>query len=115
MTPDEKKEIADTIREALADIERQIPPLEEKIRPIAPDCSLGRLTRMEAMGEQEVAQKILRQTRLRQTRLRNALGRIDSEMFGICIDCEEPIGLERMRIRPESVRCVDCANEGSGV
>jgi len=30
-------------------------------------------------------------------------------MFGICIECEEDIGIERIKIRPESVRCVDCA------
>jgi len=35
---------------------------------------------------------------------------IEKPMFGICIKCEEPISLGRMRIRPESVRCVECAN-----
>jgi len=110
MNPYEKEQIRDQIERELAQIDHQITQLEEKARPIAPDCSLGRLTRMEAMGEQEVAQKILDETRLRQTRLRNALSRIDSEMFGVCIECEEEIGYERMKIRPESVRCVECAN-----
>jgi DnaK suppressor protein len=106
----EKESISTLIQNELAGLKKQIAQLEEKAKPIAPDCSLGRLTRMEAMGEQEVSQRILDETLLRQTRLRNALSRIDSEMFGVCIDCEEEIGLERMKIRPESVRCVDCAN-----
>jgi DnaK suppressor protein len=110
MTPDQKEHIRRRIESDLEAIAEQIAHLEAKINPIAPDCSLGRLTRMEAMNEQEVNQRILDKTRLRQTRLRNALSRIDSEMFGICIDCEEAIGFERMSIRPESVRCVACAN-----
>ncbi len=109
MTNEQKNIIKATIEDQLSSIEEQLPLLQEKAKPITPDCSLGRLTRMEAMGEQEVNQKILDETLLRQTRLRNALSRIDSEMFGICIECEEEIGFERMKIRPESVRCVECA------
>ena len=110
MTQDQKKEIKHHILQNLTELESQIEQLQEKVKPIAPDCSLGRLTRMEAMGEQEVSQRILDETFLRQTRLRNALSRIDSEMFGICIECEEEIGMGRMRVRPESIRCIDCAN-----
>lgn len=111
MTQTQKEEIKQQIRRELSALDEQIALLVEKAKPIAPDCSLGRLTRMEAMNEQEVSQRILDEALLRQTRLRNALGRIDSEMFGLCIECEEPIGVERMRVRPESVRCVACANE----
>lgn len=110
MTSTEKQEIKHHILQNLTELESQIEQLQEKVKPIAPDCSLGRLTRMEAMNEQEVNQRILDETLLRQTRLRNALSRIDSEMFGICIECEEEIGMGRMRIRPESIRCIDCAN-----
>jgi len=110
MTPDQKEQIRHRIETELNAIAEQIVQLEETMRPIAPDCSLGRLTRMEAINEQAVNQRILDQARLRQTRLRNALSRIDSEAFGLCIDCEEPIEFERMKIRPESIRCVACAN-----
>jgi len=110
MTPAEKNEIQIIVQDELTDIKKQIAQLEEKAKPIAPDCSLGRLTRMEAMAEQEVSQKILDESTLRLTRLTNALSRIDSEMFGICIECEEAIGYARMEVRPESVRCVACAN-----
>ena len=84
--------------------------LKEKVKPIAPDCSLGRLTRLEAMGEQHVNNKVLDESQIRHTRLKNALLRIDKPMFGICIECEENIGIGRMSIRPESVRCVECAS-----
>jgi len=111
MTTKEKQALKEKIMQDIEELKKQIETLQEKAKPIAPDCSLGRLTRMEAMAEQEVNQKILDESKLRLTRLQNTLSRIDKPMFGICIECEEPIGIERMKIRPESVRCVTCASE----
>ena len=110
MTQEERNDIQESIETSIHTLKEQITILEEKVKPIAPDCSLGRLTRLEAMGEQHVNNKIMDESKLRLTRLTNALLRIDKPMFGICIECEEPIGMGRMRIRPESVRCVECAN-----
>ncbi|GIU01316.1 hypothetical protein TSL6_18220 [Sulfurovum sp. TSL6] len=110
MTKEEKSDLQETIETHIKILKEQIKMLQEKVQPISPDCSLGRLTRLEAMGEQHVNNKILDESKLRLTRLTNALSRIDKPMFGICIECEEPIGIGRMRIRPESVRCVECAN-----
>ena len=110
MTANEKEIVQKKIEGDIVELQKQIEVLQEKAKPIAPDCSLGRLTRMEAMAEQEVSQKILDESKLRLTRLQNALSRINKPIFGICIECEEDIGIERMKIRPESVRCVACAN-----
>ena len=110
MTEEEKSRIKEQIEQDILALKEQIAILEEKVKPIAPDCSLGRLTRLEAMGEQHVNNKILDESKLRLSRLTNALLRVDKPMFGICIACEEPIGIGRMSIRPESVRCVECAN-----
>ena len=110
MTQKEKDSLKKKILEEILAAKEQIETLEEKVKPIAPDCSLGRLTRLEAMGEQDVNNKILDESREKPTRLKNALLRIEKPMFGICIECEEEIGFERMSIRPESVRCVECAN-----
>jgi len=109
LTKEEKNDIKETIGTDICSLKEQITILEEKVKPIAPDCSLGRLTRLEAMGEQHVNNKILDESKLRLARLTNALLRVDKPMFGICIECEEPIGMGRMSIRPESVRCVGCA------
>ena len=109
MTQKEKDTLKKKIEEDIILTEEQITLLQEKVKPIAPDCSLGRLTRLEAMGEQHVNNKILDESNIKLTRLKNALQRIDKPMFGICIECEEEIGFGRMSIRPESVRCVECA------
>ncbi len=109
MTQNEKILLKNKIEEEIILAQEQIETLQQKVKPISPDCSLGRLTRLEAMGEQDVNNKILDESRIKLTRLKNALLRIDKPMFGICIECEEDIGFGRMSIRPESIRCVTCA------
>jgi len=110
MKKEDKDKIKIKIQEDIITLKKQIERLIEKTQPIAPDCSLGRLTRLEAMGEMHVNNRVLDESKVRLTRLNNALSRIEKSSFGICIECEEPIGLGRMSIRPESVRCVECAN-----
>ncbi len=40
-----------------------------------------------------------------------ALERIDQGSYGICEECGEPIGAERLRARPVTTRCIECKNE----
>ena len=110
MTQKERDTIKNKIEEEIKKLETQTKILKEKTKPVAPDCSLGRLTREEALNEQMMNKKVLSESTLTLTRLNNALKRVNHEMFGICILCEEEIDIERMLIRPESVRCVACAN-----
>jgi DnaK suppressor protein len=105
----EKAELETHIRNTIVQLEQQIKELREKTLPIAPDCSLGRLTRLEAMSEKEVNESILRESERRLLRLQNALTRLEHPDFGRCIECDEPIGFKRLKIRPESLRCVQCA------
>ena len=36
-----------------------------------------------------------------------ALARVDNGAYGICIDCGEPIGIERLKALPFALRCID--------
>jgi len=110
MTNTERDIIKEKIENEINKLEQQIEILKEKTKPVAPDCSLGRLTREEALNEQMMNKTVLSEATLTLTRLNNALKRVNHEMFGVCVVCEEEINVERMLIRPESVRCVDCAN-----
>lgn len=37
-----------------------------------------------------------------------ALIRIAERSYGICIDCEQPIGIERLKVYPTAKRCLEC-------
>ncbi len=40
----------------------------------------------------------------------DAILRLDAGRFGRCVDCDEPIAIERLRASPEAARCTSCAN-----
>ena len=46
--------------------------------------------------------------REREARLRAALAAIDAGTYGICVDCGAEIPEGRLRVLPDSVRCVSC-------
>ena len=71
--------------------------------------SVGRLSRMDAMQQQAMAEA---QSRRRAGRLRAieaALKRMATDDFGWCEDCGEEIPLGRLNLDPCAPRCVDCA------
>lgn len=37
-----------------------------------------------------------------------ALGKIASKEYGICEMCEDPIGFQRLKVKPHAIYCIDC-------
>lgn len=91
-------------------LNKQIELLEDRTKLIAPDCSQCDLERSEILLDIEITYKILNESKMRLKRLEYALTRIDSPTFGICIECENEIPIERLKINPESLKCVACEN-----
>lgn len=85
--------------------------LKEKAKPVAPDVSLGRLTRQEAMQEQNIAKENLRHMELQLKKTQGALHRIQTKTFGECVDCGDDIAQGRLEIMPENGLCIVCATE----
>ena len=72
--------------------------------------SVGRLSRMDAMQRQAMAQATSRRRAQRRQRILAALARIDEGEFGFCQDCGEPIPPARLELDPTVSGCVSCAN-----
>lgn len=106
----QKKELKNIIIKTQSEIVQEIKKLEEKTAPIEPDCSLGRLTRLEAMQEKSINESILVKARVRLKKIAFVLRKIDEEDYGSCTICEEEIPYGRLCIVPESTICVNCAN-----
>lgn len=43
--------------------------------------------------------------------LRDAMRRIDQGGYGVCSDCGADIPLQRLRLQPLALRCVDCQSD----
>jgi DnaK suppressor protein len=79
-------------------------------RPVELDQqSIGRVSRIDSLQVQAMAQAADRRRAARRTALRGALARLEGGEFGWCGECGEFIGEKRLDIDPAAVRCVDCA------
>ncbi|MFE8070534.1 TraR/DksA family transcriptional regulator [Marinobacteraceae bacterium S3BR75-40.1] len=58
----------------------------------------------------EVLQSLGREAEAEIAKINRALIRMDEGSYGECVDCGEPIPVERLKARPYSSRCVDCAS-----
>ena len=74
-------------------------------------AKVGRLTRMDAMQQQAMAQAAGRRTEQERQRIMTALNRIKSGDYGYCIKCEDEIAEKRLQFDPSALVCISCAQE----
>jgi len=102
-------EIKQKLLEQISLTEKSIKEYKELTKPIAPDCAIGRVSRMDAINNKSVVEASLRQAESKLRNLQRVFSQLGSEEFGICLKCKQPIPLGRILIRPESLFCVNCA------
>jgi len=104
-------------RHQLLAIRAELQAIQESSReataPVELDqASVGRLSRMDAMQEQEMAQETARRRQQQLTRIEAALRRIESGDYGYCFVCGEEIDVRRLAADPTHTRCIGCADKG---
>ena len=83
-------------------------------RPVELDqTSVGRLSRMDAMQVQAMAQATERRRQDEARRIEAAIARLDEGEFGYCISCGEEIAPKRLAVDPTVATCIACAS-GAG-
>lgn len=73
------------------------------------DTSIGRLSRMDAMQNQQMALELRRRRENQLLRIKNAFKRMDKGQYGKCGKCGKPIDEARLEVFPDVVTCVACA------
>lgn len=109
MDTTKQQEIREKIQAEISSTEQNIISLEKTSRPVAPDNAIGRISRMDAIGNKSINEAALSTARQKLVKLKYALANMDQPDFGICMECGDPIPLGRIMIMPESRFCVDCA------
>ena len=82
---------------------------EESAAAIEPDKGLGRLSRMEAMQDQQMVLEWRRRKKRQKLEVANALSRIEKGVYGFCSFCGKGIAFDRLDAFPEVQTCVTCA------
>lgn len=109
MTKSEKNKLKELIIKKIARTEQKVEELRELTKPYAPENSIGRVSRMDAMANQSVMKAALRSDEKRLDGLRLALSTIDEPGFGNCRECKNAINPKRLLLMPESKHCIRCA------
>lgn len=91
-------------RETLEDLKR----IEESTIAAEFDGSIGRLTRIDAHQQQQVALHGKRQLEFQLACVRNALDRVKQGTYGACLECGGAIAPARLEAAPEAPFCVAC-------
>ena len=86
----------------------------EQVKPVDLDQPIGRISRVDAIQQQKLAQANQRRARLRLEQVQAALaqlGRGEEGGYGFCNRCEEAIGWKRLQARPEAPVCAVCQED----
>lgn len=111
LTDQQRAELRDKLlmlRQVL--VQRSGSASEDK-QPVSLDQPIGRLTRMDAIQQQQMA--LGQQRRLEQEleRVNAALQQLERQQYGFCLRCQEAIPYERLQIRPIATLCYECQRE----
>lgn len=73
--------------------------------------SVGRLSRMDAIQRQAMAQAGQQRRQLERRRIEAALERIEAGDYGFCVRCGEAIAPKRIELNPAIATCIGCAGD----
>lgn len=70
---------------------------------------VGRLSRMDAMQGQAMAEEVKRRRANELTRIKAALSRMEEGEYGYCLNCGDDISEKRLDLDPSVSLCNKCA------
>ena len=109
MTIEERNILKKRIIEKITETKRKIVLLEVASKPISPENSIGRVSRMDAINNKGVSDAALRNAKRQLNSLELASTKVDSPSFGNCSNCKRTIQAARLMFMPQSALCVRCA------
>ena len=112
LTEAQLAELVQRLHDLRAELRKTLRTTGEHAQTVELDqASVGRLSRMDAIQQQQMADAQRRRNELRLKQIAVALMAVDDDEYGDCKVCGEPIGFARLRARPESPACVSCMAE----
>lgn len=112
MCPAESKDrVKDRLLTLRAELESVTATGDESAAVVELDQSrVGRLSRMDAIQVQAMAQASSQRRAAMMRKISAALKRIDDGEYGLCQSCDLPINPKRLEADPTALMCIDCAN-----
>jgi RNA polymerase-binding transcription factor len=112
-TDEEAQEMKSILQNLQKETAGRIEQLTESSRPVDVDGSIGRVTRTDAIQQQQTALTGLRRAKELIAFLESALRKLDAGTYGDCVACGGPIAIKRLKAKPDARICMECAREAS--
>ena len=109
LTPAQEAELHADLLLLVEQLQEQMQGLGEDSKPVQLDQQMvGRLSRMDAMQQQQMAAANATHIKAHLVSVRRALQSIEEGSFGYCRECDDPIAWPRLKARPDSLLCIAC-------
>ncbi len=108
LTTEQVLELEQRLIELQQELKQLLRTSEVGTHPVDLGQPIGRLSRMDAMQQQNMAKASRRSHEIRLQQISAALCAIKEGEYGLCKGCVEPIGFGRLTARPETPFCVGC-------
>ena len=105
----DKNKIKNIIEDKIKDLALEIDELRQIAKPIEPENAIGRISRMDAINNKSINDRMLRNSLQKLKNLKTGLKRLENIDFGICIQCKREININRLLLIPETLKCVKCS------
>jgi DnaK suppressor protein len=112
LTDEDRHAIQAKLEKQLEDARAQLEDLRGSIAPVSLDLSIGRLSRVDAMQQQQMASATRRRVEVELRQISAALRRLQGATYGECALCGGDIGRRRLLARPATPFCRHCEEDG---
>ena len=93
-------------------LQLQLEQSDDNTKPVTLDQqSVGRVSRIDAIQQQQMATANRDQTIALLQQVIAALKRVESDRYGQCLICDEPIALPRLQAQPYTANCISCQSQ----
>ena len=99
----------------ISELEQQLDLCKNATQTVELDQTLaGRVSRVDAIQQQKMAQSSFVRDKKRLLKLKNVLQILSEEQqnngqeYGRCEECDEEIAIARLMVKPESTNCIAC-------
>ena len=111
LDPAQLQELQADLRALRLALASQLQSSDAAAKPVDLDQPIGRLSRIDAIAQQSMAQANRQAAQLRARQVEAAIGRIDDEEYGDCLACGAGIGFPRLKAKPEAPLCLGCQSQ----
>jgi DnaK suppressor protein len=108
LTGSQRDELSEGLQRLRVELKSQLEVSSDGARPVDLEEPIGRVSRIDALAQQHMVKANRDAVRQRLAQAEAALRRLEEDTYGECASCGDPIGYERLAVKPETPFCIAC-------